>query len=289
MKSKKPISLLAALCLTILLGGCKPAVTITSPQDRDVFAVGEEITFSGTASDNTTGTLPEEALLWTSERDGEIGQGGTFTSSNLSEGVHTITLSATNDAGETGSDTIQITVKSGGTTTTTVDSTNDSWEGIASSVTDECDAGPDPMTGSYECVKMDVTITHYNGRAGILEGTVEINILGNHTKTNATSICDSIEPRTQTLDLSYKAGEGGSWDFVNSQMHLYADYDICSGDAFTSFNYNCLYFDGWHKLNDDYPWLSFEQEPCPDADILEGTSHYDYPDITFKYSLRRKK
>ena len=289
MKSKKLISLLTALCVTFLLGGCKPAVNITSPQNAEVFAVGEEITFSGTATDSTTGTLPDEALIWTSDLDGEIGQGGTFTSADLSEGVHVITLSATNEKDETGSDTIQITVGSGGSTTTTVDSTNDSWEGIASSVTDDCDAGPDPITGSYGCVKMDAIITHYNGRAGILEGTVEINILGNHTKTNATSICDSIEPRTQTFDLSYEEGEGGSWDFVNSQMHLYADSDICSGDAFTSFNYNCLYFDGWHKLNDDYSWLIFDQEPCPDADILEGTSHDVYPDITFKYSLRRKK
>jgi hypothetical protein len=118
--ANKFIKFLLPLLLVLSLAGCVPVVTITSPQDGDVFAVGEEITFSGTATDFTSGALPDDALIWTSDRDGEIGQGGTFTRSDLSEGVHIITLSATNDAAQTGSATIQITVGTvtPGTTTT---------------------------------------------------------------------------------------------------------------------------------------------------------------------------
>jgi uncharacterized protein YceK len=79
------VKMLLPLLLVMSLAGCMPVVTITSPKDGDVFAVGEEITFSGTATDRTTGTLPDEALIWTSDRDGEIGQGGTFISSVLSD------------------------------------------------------------------------------------------------------------------------------------------------------------------------------------------------------------
>jgi len=154
MKKLENIKFLLPLLLVLSFAGCVPVVTITSPKDGDVFIVGEEITFSGTATDSTTGSLPDEALIWTSDRDGEIGQGGTFTSSDLSEGVHKITLSATNNAGDTGSATIQITVGNGtpstttisGATTTTPD-TLERWEGHST-----LDYDPPPGFDMNTCV-----------------------------------------------------------------------------------------------------------------------------------------
>ncbi len=163
MKKLKNIKFLLPLLLVLSFAGCMPAVTITSPHDGDVFAVGEEITFSGTATDRTTGTLPDEVLIWTSDRDGEIGQGGTFTSSVLSEGVHIITLSATNDADQTGSATIQITVGNGipGTTTTIGSTTSigptttiTTTTVSGSCVGNECDVFPPTIT--LQCVDYGV-------------------------------------------------------------------------------------------------------------------------------------
>jgi hypothetical protein len=96
--------------LFLFLAGCIPFVTITSPQNGATFGFGETITFSGSAKDFGTGELTGSALVWTSSIDGEIGTGETFTKNDLSPGIHTITLSATNSNNQTGEATRTITV-----------------------------------------------------------------------------------------------------------------------------------------------------------------------------------
>ena len=115
MRKITNIKMIVPLLLTLCLAGCVPIVTITSPQNGAQFEVGEEITFTGNATDLITGDLPDEALVWTSDKDGEIGTGRTLTKSDLSEGVHIITLSAT-DQDVIGAYYITITVVPGGTT-----------------------------------------------------------------------------------------------------------------------------------------------------------------------------
>ncbi|MHC4664424.1 MAG: Ig-like domain-containing protein [Planctomycetota bacterium] len=85
-----------------------PEVSITSPVDGATFDSGTTINFSGTASDLEDGDVTPNLVL-TSSLDGEIGTGGSF-STTLSDGIHTITASATDSGGKTGSDSISITV-----------------------------------------------------------------------------------------------------------------------------------------------------------------------------------
>lgn len=85
-----------------------PEALITSPADGATFDSGAVIDFSGTAFDAEDGDLTA-ALIWTSSIDGQIGTGGGF-SASLSDGIHTITASATDSGGATGSDSIGITV-----------------------------------------------------------------------------------------------------------------------------------------------------------------------------------
>ncbi len=85
-----------------------PTVSITSPTDGSVFDSGATIAFQGTANDTEDGDLTA-SLIWTSDIDGEIGTGGSF-STTLSDGTHTITASATDSGGATGSASISITV-----------------------------------------------------------------------------------------------------------------------------------------------------------------------------------
>ncbi len=75
-----------------------PVVTITTPTNETQVAPGTPITFSGTASDAEDGNLATR-LVWTSSRDGVIGQSGSFTTSALSVGVHTITAKVTDGFG----------------------------------------------------------------------------------------------------------------------------------------------------------------------------------------------
>lgn len=87
-----------------------PVAEILSPEDGAEFTEGEEITFSGSATDPEDGDLSGNALVWTSSLDGVIGTGPSFTRSDLSVGTHTITLTATDSEGATGSASVEIEV-----------------------------------------------------------------------------------------------------------------------------------------------------------------------------------
>ena len=93
-----------------------PVVTITTPNQSDAFVVGDAIAFSGTAEDPEDGPLSGPALSWSSSLDGAFGQDTALVHSGLSFGVHTITLTATDTQGATGSDQIVISVNPPGNT-----------------------------------------------------------------------------------------------------------------------------------------------------------------------------
>ena len=90
------------------VGNEPPTVSITSPADSSTFDSEASILFEGTATDSEDGDLTAE-LDWTSNIDGQIDTGGSF-STSLSDGTHTITAEVTDSGGKTGSDSISITV-----------------------------------------------------------------------------------------------------------------------------------------------------------------------------------
>lgn len=134
MKTMRNLTYALLLVSLLFLVGCPPyTVTITSPSDGENFAVGDEITFTGSARDFKDGELSGASLVWTSDQEGEIGKGKEFKKDDLSEGTHEIALTATNSEGEEGTATITITI--GGatpptTTTTTVEVDCDSYGGV---------------------------------------------------------------------------------------------------------------------------------------------------------------
>jgi len=93
--------------ITFSITGGGPIVNITGPNvqgngaPHTVFE-GTGITFSATASDPDDGPLSGGSLVWESNVDGQIGTGTSFTTSTLSDGMHTVTLTATDsDTNET--------------------------------------------------------------------------------------------------------------------------------------------------------------------------------------------
>ena len=91
------------------LPNTSPEVTISSPSTGANFTVGDSINFIGTANDNEDGDLTAN-LSWSSDLDGVIGSGGSFSTSGLSLGTHTITGSVTDAGSFPGSDVVTITV-----------------------------------------------------------------------------------------------------------------------------------------------------------------------------------
>ena len=88
--------------------GEPPVANIVHPGTEDR-QVGMMIPFIGEATDPEDGDLDGMALVWTSDLDGEIGTGKEF-SAALSEGTHTVTLTATDSDGNTGDDTLTFNV-----------------------------------------------------------------------------------------------------------------------------------------------------------------------------------
>ncbi|MEE4357604.1 MAG: hypothetical protein V2I97_14155 [Desulfococcaceae bacterium] len=99
----------ASASLTVIIGNTKPLVNITEPADGDLFESGTLLTFSGNAVDAEDGSIPDDALVWKSDRDGEIGRGSSFSTAGL-RGTHIITLEATDRDGGLGSQTIRIQI-----------------------------------------------------------------------------------------------------------------------------------------------------------------------------------
>jgi len=87
-----------------------PVATIQSPSDGGTYNQGESINFIGTGTDDEDGVLTGSSLVWTSNVDGQIGTGPVVQSSSLTSGDHIITLTVTDSAGDTDSDTASITV-----------------------------------------------------------------------------------------------------------------------------------------------------------------------------------
>jgi len=89
-------------------GDNPPTVSISSPANGASFNSGDSISFAGSASDDEDGGLTA-SLVWTSDLDGQIGTGGSF-SAMLSDDTHVITAEVTDSFGNTSSDTVTITV-----------------------------------------------------------------------------------------------------------------------------------------------------------------------------------
>ena len=93
-----------------------PSVTISSPANNASYASGAAVSFTGSASDTQDGALTS-ALAWTSNLDGAIGLGGSFTRT-LSAGTHTIKATAVDSGGLTTVRQVTVTVASSASTNT---------------------------------------------------------------------------------------------------------------------------------------------------------------------------
>ena len=86
-----------------------PTAAISAPANGTAVDAGVSILFTGTASDTEDGDLTG-SLSWSSSLGGAIGSGGSFSTSTLSVGTHTITAAVTDSDGLAGQDTISVTV-----------------------------------------------------------------------------------------------------------------------------------------------------------------------------------
>ena len=101
-----------------------PEVTIASPSDGASYSYVDDITLSGSATDEEDGPLTGASLVWTSSLDGELGTGEEvlLAGDTLSEGIHELTLTATDSDDLDAADSITITIESNQAPEVTIDS-----------------------------------------------------------------------------------------------------------------------------------------------------------------------
>ncbi len=112
------LGLLAAACSSSnedcsVTGTCPntaPSASISSPVNGSMFDEGVSVSFAGSATDAQDGSLTGLSLVWTSNLDGAIGTGTSFAKTDLSVGLHTIVLTATDSDGATAATSVQITI-----------------------------------------------------------------------------------------------------------------------------------------------------------------------------------
>ncbi|MBU1219964.1 hypothetical protein KKF34_04175 [Myxococcota bacterium] len=87
-----------------------PQINVTAPSDGSTYWKGDTVTLTAVATDAEDGTLDASSLEWSSDIDGVIGNGSPLEVSDLSDGTHLITVSATDSDGSTTSEQVHIVI-----------------------------------------------------------------------------------------------------------------------------------------------------------------------------------
>lgn len=125
-RSSSALAVLALTSFSVLLVACgggdgggdgptgpdnqPPTVSVLQPAADTTVSQGVATSFRGSATDPEDGRLTGGSLVWESSEDGRLGTGETVSESGLSEGEHTVTLTATDSEGRAASDAVGVTV-----------------------------------------------------------------------------------------------------------------------------------------------------------------------------------
>jgi hypothetical protein len=185
-----------------------PTVTLSSPANNSSYAVGAAITFTGSASDTQDGLLTS-ALAWTSNIDGSIGLGGSFTRT-LSAGTHTIKATAVDSGGLNTVRQVTVTVASSNTAPSVSISSpaNNSTYANGASITFTGSAS-DTQDGSLTAAL--VWTSNVSGTIGTGGSFSKVLTAGTHTITaKATDSGGVTTQRQVTVTVNAVSGGGGT-------------------------------------------------------------------------------
>jgi hypothetical protein len=90
-----------------------PSALIFTPVDNAAYPQGSTLRFTGQGTDPEDGVLNNAALVWSSDRDGDLGTSNELITDALSPGLHKITLRASDHLGQSGEFSIFVTMDPG--------------------------------------------------------------------------------------------------------------------------------------------------------------------------------
>ena len=102
---------IASISFTVVRPGTNrpPTATIAAPANGALLLLGTAAMLRGSATDVEDVALSGASLVWTSSRDGALGM-GVMLAPMLTQGVHTLTLTATDSMGATGTASVTVSV-----------------------------------------------------------------------------------------------------------------------------------------------------------------------------------
>ena len=103
----------AAVSPSFALPNLAPTVTIASPADGATVTGAQSVVLEASVDDAEDGTLAPASVQWRSDRDGALGEGARLLrrADTLSEGVHTLTVRATDSGGAGTERSVRLTVR----------------------------------------------------------------------------------------------------------------------------------------------------------------------------------
>jgi subtilisin family serine protease len=147
----------------IIASNQSPTAAISAPANTSTFLLGSSVNFTGSGSDPEDGTLSGASLVWASNRDGQIGTGATLSTSTLSAGIHTITLTAKDSRGATALATVTVVINRAPTATISSPAANAS--AVAGTSVTFNGAATDPEDGTLSGASL-VWVSSRDGQIG---------------------------------------------------------------------------------------------------------------------------
>jgi len=201
-----------------------PLVQITSPADMTVINQGQLFTLSGLAEDGQDGDLAGDALIWSSDLDGELGNGGSLDVGALTPGRHNIVLRATNSQGATGEDSIVLIINS--LPGAVITSPADGYQRCVGLNVTFAGSGNDPEDGALNTVSALKWASNIDGFLG--EGpsislndlsigmhAITLTVSDSHNATNTAAVQVQIHrPLLADTGQAFDTGQGGDGDYT---------------------------------------------------------------------------
>lgn len=185
--------------ISITITNASPTTSITNPSNGNTFALGASVTFIGSASDTEDGVLTGTSISWTSSIDGVLGTGSPVSTTTLTAGTHTITLTATDSSGYTGSSSISITVSPNASPTAAISSPANGSSVAAGSYVTFQGTGTDTEDGALGASSLSWT-SSLDGALGT-GSPLSVNTLSVGSHTITLTVTDS-KSATGTASIS---------------------------------------------------------------------------------------
>ena len=193
----------ATRTVQVLPMNAAPTVAITAPADNTQVVAGTNVVFTATATDPEDGALTGAAVRWSSSLGGSLGNGLSVSSASLVDGVHTITVTATDSGGRSASAGITLTVTPGASNLPPVARLTGPAQGSATQgliFDGSTSSDPDGAITAWRFEFSDATppvlamnqVTHAFATAGTY--TVTLTVTDDRGATGSTSVMVTISP-----------------------------------------------------------------------------------------------